>query len=69
MTQVKVHFKAITDVYAFVGIVSKYTFDVDMCSGRYVIDAKSIMTFFPTFSSTSTATTQTSCLRTSTHIS
>lgn len=46
MTQVKVHFKAITDVYAFVGIVSKYTFDVDMCSGRYVIDAKSIMGVF-----------------------
>lgn len=46
MTQVKVHFKAITDVYTFVGIVSKYTFDVDMCSGRYVIDAKSIMGVF-----------------------
>lgn len=46
MIQVKVHFKAITDVYTFVGIVSKYPFEVDMCSGRYIIDAKSIMGVF-----------------------
>lgn len=46
MTQVKVHFKAITDVYDFVAIVTKYSYEVDMCSGRYIIDAKSIMGIF-----------------------
>ena len=30
----------------FVNIVNKYEFDVDLTSGRYVVDAKSIMGIF-----------------------
>ena len=36
----------INDVKDFVNIVSKYDFDVDLISGRYAIDAKSIMGIF-----------------------
>lgn len=36
----------INDVKNFVTIVSKYDFEVDLTSGRYVIDAKSIMGIF-----------------------
>ena len=38
--------KSINDVKDFVNIVTKYEFDVDMTSGRYVVDAKSIMGIF-----------------------
>ena len=34
---------SINDVKDFVNTVSKYDFDVDLTSGRYVVDAKSIM--------------------------
>ena len=37
---------SINDVKDFVNIVSKYDFDVDLTSGRYVVDAKSIMGIF-----------------------
>lgn len=37
---------SINDVKDFVNIVSKYSFDVDLTSGRYVVDAKSIMGIF-----------------------
>ena len=37
---------SINDVKDFVNIVSKYDFDVDLISGRYVVDAKSIMGIF-----------------------
>ncbi|MBE7034506.1 MAG: HPr family phosphocarrier protein [Ruminococcaceae bacterium] len=37
---------SINDVKSFVNIVSKYDFDVDLSSGRYVVDAKSIMGIF-----------------------
>ena len=36
----------INDVKAFVNTVIKYEFDVDLISGRYAIDAKSIMGIF-----------------------
>ena len=36
----------INDVKLFVNTVAKYDFDVDLVSGRYVIDAKSIMGIF-----------------------
>lgn len=36
----------INDVKVFVNTVSKYDFDVDLISGRYAIDAKSIMGIF-----------------------
>lgn len=38
--------KSINDVKDFVNIVNKYDFDVDLTSGRYVVDAKSIMGIF-----------------------
>lgn len=37
---------SINDVKDFVNIVSKYDFDVDLTSGRYIVDAKSIMGIF-----------------------
>ncbi len=36
----------INDVKNFVNIVNRYDFDVDLTSGRYVVDAKSIMGIF-----------------------
>lgn len=37
---------SINDVKSFVNIVSKYSYDVDLTSGRYIVDAKSIMGIF-----------------------
>jgi len=37
---------SIDDVKNFVNIVSKYDFDIDLISDRYVVDAKSIMGIF-----------------------
>ena len=37
---------SINDVKNFVNAVSKYDYDVDLSSGRYVVDAKSIMGIF-----------------------
>lgn len=37
---------SINDVKNFVNIVNKYEYDVDLTSGRYVVDAKSIMGIF-----------------------
>jgi phosphotransferase system HPr-like phosphotransfer protein len=38
--------KSINDVKDFVNISNRYDFDVDLTSGRYVVDAKSIMGIF-----------------------
>jgi phosphocarrier protein HPr len=38
--------KSINDVKDFVNIVNKYAFDIDLTSGRYIVDAKSIMGIF-----------------------
>lgn len=46
MKKVTVSLASINDVKSFVNIVSKYDFDVDLMSGRYVVDAKSIMGIF-----------------------
>lgn len=46
MQSFNVSLKSIGDVKAFVNTVSKYDFDVDLTSGRYVVDAKSIMGIF-----------------------
>ena len=46
MKKVTVSLASINDVKSFVNIVSKYDFDVDLISGRYVVDAKSIMCIF-----------------------
>ena len=46
MKKVTVSLASINDVKSFVNIVSKYDFDVDLISGRYVVEAKSIMGIF-----------------------
>ncbi|MBC7765974.1 MAG: HPr family phosphocarrier protein [Hyphomonadaceae bacterium] len=37
---------SINDVKNFVNLVNRFDFDVDLASGRYVVDAKSIMGIF-----------------------
>lgn len=46
MKEVNILLGTINDVKVFVNAVSKYDFDVDLVSGRYAIDAKSIMGIF-----------------------
>ena len=46
MVELKVKIATIDDVKKFVNAVSKYDFDVDLISGRYAVDAKSIMGIF-----------------------
>ena len=46
MTTVTISLQAINDVKEFVNIVMRFDFDVDLVSGRYAIDAKSIMGSF-----------------------
>ena len=46
MKREKIMLKTISDVKAFVNSVAKYDFDVDLLSGRYAVDAKSIMGIF-----------------------
>ena len=46
MKTVQILLNTINDVKFFVNAVSKYDYDVDLISGRYAIDAKSIMGIF-----------------------
>lgn len=46
MKKVSISLNSIDKVKAFVNDISKYDFDFDLVSGRYVIDAKSIMGIF-----------------------
>ncbi len=46
MKTVSISLNSIDKVKAFVNDISKYDFDFDLISGRYVIDAKSIMGIF-----------------------
>lgn len=46
MVSLNIMLNTISDVKNFVNTVSKYDFEVDLTSGRYVIDAKSIMGIF-----------------------
>lgn len=46
MTTTKISINTINDVKNFVNIVAKCDYDVDIVSGRYAIDAKSIMGIF-----------------------
>jgi phosphocarrier protein HPr len=41
-----VRLKSVNDVKDFVGIVNNFDYDVDLISGRYIVDAKSIMGIF-----------------------
>ncbi|MCR4845579.1 MAG: HPr family phosphocarrier protein [Eubacterium sp.] len=46
MTQVKVSLNSMEKVKSFVNDISSFKADFDLVSGRYVIDAKSIMGIF-----------------------
>lgn len=46
MKSYEIFFKSIIDVKNFVNIINDFDFDVDLVSGRYVVDAKSIMGIF-----------------------
>ena len=46
MTQLKISINSIDKVKSFVNTISKFDSDFDLISGRYVIDAKSIMGIF-----------------------
>lgn len=42
----QINLQSIDHVKLFVQLVNEYPFDIDLASGRYVIDAKSIMGIF-----------------------
>ena len=46
MNNVMIRLSSIQDVRSFVDTVTKYNMDIDLSSGRYVVDAKSIMGIF-----------------------
>lgn len=46
MKTINISLGTINSVKNFVDIVSKYDYDIDLTSGRYVVDAKSIMGIF-----------------------
>lgn len=46
MNNVMIRLSSIQDVRTFVDIVTKYNIDIDLASGRYIVDAKSIMGIF-----------------------
>ncbi|MDD6193989.1 MAG: HPr family phosphocarrier protein [Lachnospiraceae bacterium] len=46
MQKVQISLNSIDKVKTFVNTISQYDFDFDLISGRYVIDAKSIMGIF-----------------------
>ena len=46
MKTVKISLNSIDKVKSFVNAITKFDYDFDLVSGRYVIDAKSIMGIF-----------------------
>ena len=46
MIKTTISLQAINDVKDFVNIVMKYEYDIHLVSGRYAVDAKSIMGIF-----------------------
>ena len=46
MKTVKISLNSIDKVKSFVNAITQFNFDFDLISGRYVIDAKSIMGIF-----------------------
>ena len=46
MKKISIMLYTINDVKEFVGIVSQYDYDIDLISGRYAVDAKSIIGIF-----------------------
>ena len=46
MKSVTINLKMAENVKEFVSIVEKYAFDIDLRSGRFIVDAKSILGIF-----------------------
>lgn len=46
MKTIEIRLTTLEDVRNFVNIVTRYDIDIDLSSGRYVVDAKSIMGIF-----------------------
>ena len=46
MKTCQIKLSSIQDVREFVETVTRYDIEIDLCSGRYVVDAKSIMGIF-----------------------
>ena len=46
MSRLNIMLKSVQDVKDFVRIVNDFPFDIDLSSGRYIVDAKSIMGIF-----------------------
>ncbi len=46
MKTCQIKLSSIQDVREFVETVTRYEMEIDLCSGRYVVDAKSIMGIF-----------------------
>ncbi len=46
MKTIDIRLSTIQDVQKFVNIVNRYDIDIDLSSGRYIVDAKSIMGIF-----------------------
>lgn len=46
MTELKIKLATIDDVKNFVNIATRFNCEIDVVSGRYVVDAKSIMGLF-----------------------
>lgn len=46
MKSINIRLSTIADVQEFVSIVARSPIDIDLLSGRYVVDAKSIMGIF-----------------------
>ena len=46
MKNCQIKLSSIQDVREFVDTVTRYEMEIDLCSGRYVVDAKSIMGIF-----------------------
>ena len=46
MKKVNILLQSINDTKDFVNIVNRFPYNIDLCSGRYVIDAKSTMGIF-----------------------
>ncbi len=46
MRSYEIYLKTIIDVKNFVNVITTFDFEADLVSGRYVVDAKSIMGIF-----------------------
>lgn len=46
MKTYEINLRSVVDVKNFVNITNRFDFDIDLESGRYVVDAKSIMGIF-----------------------